>query len=77
MLFANLAFILPIFQYFLLKGIFVFSHKMVFTENEAELLCVTMRQRARAFAATIKFSFCGTLFKRILAWNEAFPKGSS
>ena len=31
----------------------VFSHKMVFIENEAELLCVTMRERARTFAVTI------------------------
>ena len=29
------------------------SHKMVFIENEAALLCVTMRERARAFAATV------------------------
>ena len=31
----------------------VFSHKMVFVKNEAALLCVTMRERARAFVATI------------------------
>ena len=24
-----------------------------------------------------KFSFCGALFKCILAWNETFPEGSS
>ena len=29
------------------------SNKVVFTENEAVLLCVTMQERARAFAATI------------------------
>ena len=29
------------------------SHRVVFIENEAVLLCVTMRERARAFAATI------------------------
>ena len=29
------------------------SHKMVFIENEAVLLCVTMRERTRAFEATI------------------------
>ena len=39
------------------------SHKMVFIENEAGLLCVTMRERAKAFAATILcttfwYSFC-------------------
>ena len=31
----------------------LFSHKMVFVENETALLCVTMRERAMAFAATI------------------------
>ena len=31
----------------------VFSHKMVFIENEAALLCETMRERAEAFAVTI------------------------
>ena len=30
-----------------------FSHKMVFMENEFALLCVTMPERAREFAATI------------------------
>ena len=29
-----------------------------------------------AFAIT-QFSFCGALFKCILAWERAFPKGSS
>ena len=79
MFFQNLALILPSFQQFLLKGMLVFSHKMVFIENKAGLLCVTMRERARAFAITIlcklfdialaikKFSFFGALFKRILA----------
>ena len=46
---------------------FVFSLKIVFIENEAVLLCVTIWERARAFAATIQFSFCDALFKRILA----------
>ena len=31
----------------------VFSHKMVFIENETDLMCVTLRERARTFAATI------------------------
>ena len=31
----------------------VFSHKMILIKNEAALLGVTMRERARAFAATI------------------------
>ena len=41
------------FQYFLLKRLFVFSNNMVFIESEAVLLCVTMRERARLYAATI------------------------
>ena len=64
----------------------LFSHKMIFIKNEVLLLCVTMRERARAFAATIecqlfdipfsikKFSFCGALFKRILAWKQDISK---
>ena len=35
------------------KKILVFSHETVFIEIEAALLSVTMRERARAFAATI------------------------
>ena len=35
------------------KKILVFSHEIVFTEIEAALLSVTMRERAMAFAATI------------------------
>ena len=31
----------------------VVSHKIVFIKNEAALLCVAMRERASAFAATI------------------------
>ena len=31
----------------------VFSHKMVFIKNEAALLRVTMRERARAIVATV------------------------
>ena len=37
----------------MLKRILVFSDKMVFIENETALLCVTMRELAREFAATI------------------------
>ena len=67
----------------------VFSHKMVFIENEAALLCVTMRERARALQlqssvqrfdiafAIEKFSFCGALFKCILAWKRGIFKNSS
>ena len=45
------------FEYFLLKEMLVFSHKMVFIKNESALPCVTMREGAKAFAATI---FCIT-----------------
>ena len=51
MLFQILTFILPIFQQLLLKGMLVFSHKIVFIESEITLLCETMQERARAFAA--------------------------
>ena len=30
----------------------LYLHKMAFTENEIALLCITMRERAREFAAT-------------------------
>ena len=64
----------------------VFSHKMAFIEIKTLLLCVTMREHARAFATTIycivfdiafaikKFSFCGELFKRILVWERSISK---
>ena len=32
---------------------FLISHKMVFIENDAALLCVTMGERARPFTARI------------------------
>ena len=64
----------------------VFSHKMVFIKNEAAVLCVTMRERQGhlqlqssvqlfdiAFAIK-KFSFCGALFTRILAWKQDISK---
>ena len=31
----------------------VVSHEIVFIENEAMLMCVTMRERTRSFVATI------------------------
>ena len=85
MFYQNLVFILPSFQQFLLKRILIFSHKMVFIENE--LLCVIMREHARIFAATIQsttfcaiktFSFCGARFLNAF-WhrNKVFPKDSS
>ena len=64
----------------------VSSRKMFLIENEAALLCVTMRERARALQlqssvqrfdiafAIKKFSFCGALFKRILAWKQGISK---
>ena len=42
------------FQQFLLKRMLIVSHKVVSIENEAVLLCVTMRERAKAFVATIQ-----------------------
>ena len=54
MFFQKLAFTLPSFQQFLLKGMLVFLHKIVFMENETALLGVTMRERARGFAGTIQ-----------------------
>ena len=69
----------------------VFSHKMVFIENEPALLCVIMRERARGFAATIQclpnsliqiLPLKGSVFVVHFSnafWheNEAFPKVSS
>ena len=62
----------------------VFSHKMVLIENEAALLCVTMRERAIQLRSSVqlfdiafvikKSSFCGALFKRILAWKQGISK---
>ena len=78
-------------QQFLLKRILVFSHKMVFTENEAALLCVTTRERARAsnysynlvhnflmYILPLKSSVFVVYFSNTF-WhgNVAFPKGSS
>ena len=57
----------------------IFSRKMVFIENEAALLCENVQGYLQlqssvqlfdiAFAIK-KFSFCGALFKRILAWKR-------
>ena len=91
MFFENLAFILPSFQQFLLKRILVFSHKMVFIENEAALLCVTMRERARTSTCSYNLVYNFLIYLLPLKssvfvvhfsnafWhgNEAFPKGSS
>ena len=61
---------------------------MVFIENETALLCVTMREHAMTFAATIyvePFDIAFAIKKFSLVhflnafWhvNETFPKGSS
>ena len=91
MFFENQAFVFPSFQQFLLKRILVFSYKMVFIKNEAALLCVTMRERARAstysynqvynfliYLLSLKSSVFVVHFSNAF-WhgNEAFPKGSS
>ena len=47
--FTQLSIVLP-------KKMLVLSHKMVRIKNEAALLCVTMRERATAFAAAIQFT---------------------
>ena len=56
---------------------------MVFIENEAALLCVTMQEHLQLqssvqlfdIAFTIKkFSFFGALFKLILAWKRGISK---
>ena len=71
---------------FILKRMLVFSHKMVFIENEAALLCVTVGdvqghlqlqssvQRFHIAFAIKKFSFFGSLFKHILAWKRDISK---
>ena len=64
----------------------MFPHKMVLVENEAVLLCVTMRnlqlhlrlhssvQRFDIAFVIKKSGFCGGLFKRILAWQHSISK---
>ena len=47
----------------------VFSHKIVFIENEAALLCVTMRERARKFASTI---WCITIWYSFYHYRDQF-----
>ena len=56
------------------------------SKTVAVLVCLTMRERARVFLATIyvqlfdvafsikKFSFFGALVKRILAWKRNISK---
>ena len=64
----------------------LFPHKMVFIKNEAVLLCElcgnvqghlqlqSSVQRFDIAFAIKKFSFCGALFKRILAWKQDISK---
>ena len=63
----------------------VFSHKMVPIENEAALLCVAMRERARSFAAynfliqllSLKsLVFVVHFLNPFWHGNKAFAKGS-
>ena len=91
MFFENLAFILPSFQQFLLKRILVFSHKTVFIENEAALLCLTMRELGKASTCSYNLVYDFLIYLLPLEslvfvvhfsnalWhrNEAFPKSSS
>ena len=53
MFFQNLEFIFPSFEWFLLKKMLLDSHKVIFIEDGAVLLCLTMPERAGAFTATI------------------------
>ena len=52
-LLSNILSMIVVFNSYLLKRMLVASHKMAFIENEAVLPCVTMRERAREFTATI------------------------
>ena len=64
----------------------LFPHKMVFIKNEAVLLCelcgnvqghLQLQSSVQRFHITFaikKFSFCGALFKRILAWKQDISK---
>ena len=75
----------------LAKRILVFSHKMVFIENEAALLCVTMREHTRASTCSYNLVYNFLIYLLPLKssvfvvhflnafWhgNEAFPKSSS
>ena len=61
----------------------IFSHKIIFIENEAVLLCgnvqghLQLQSSVQLFDIAFvikKFSFCGALFKRILAWKRDISK---
>ena len=67
----------------------LFSYKIVLIENEAALMCVTMQERARVFAATVSvqrfdiafviktFSFVAHSLNVFWHGNKTFLKGSS
>ena len=67
----------------------LFSYKIVLIENEAALMCVTMQERARVFAATVSvqrfdiafviktFSFVAHSLNAFWHGNKTFLKGSS
>ena len=60
----------------------LFPHKIVFIGNESALLGATMRERARAFAATMVLPLKSLVFvvdflNAFWHGNEAFLKGSS
>ena len=75
----------------LAKRILVFSHKMVSIENEAALVCVTMRERLRTSTNSYNLVFNLLIYLLPLKslvfvvhclnafWygNEVFPKSSS
>ena len=75
----------------LLKRMLVFSHKMVFIENEAALLCVTMREGARASTCSYNLVYNFLIYllplkslvfvmhfsNALCHVNEAFPKSNS
>ena len=91
MFFENLAFILTSFQQLLLKRTLVFSHKMAFIENEATLLCVTIRECARTSTCSYNLVYNILIYLLPLGssvfavhflnafshGNKAFSKGSS
>ena len=63
----------------------LFPHKIVFIGNEPALLGATIRERARAFTATVvlilllplkSLVFVVDFLNAVWHGNEAFPKGS-
>ena len=55
----------------------VFSHKMAFIENKVALGYLQLQSSVHLFDiafAIKKFSFCGALFKHILAWKRDISK---